>query len=183
MNPQAIRDKVPPRTGAHQEQEMIHALERAVPSGPTGIGSVLNWISGRLRRRGIVAIFSDFFDDEERLIEGTRRLLYGGHEPILFQVLDPQELEFDYEGLLRLDGLESLTGIANFLLCRLPDWAPSAAQFVRACREHGLYIRDAGSMGAALADRFVRIAVKDAETNRRMTQIVRAALGSAIVGN
>src|SRR5262249_1049043 len=47
-----------------------------------------------------------FFDDEERLVEGMRRLLYGGHEPILFQVLDPQELEFDYTGLLRLDGLE-----------------------------------------------------------------------------
>lgn len=101
-----VRDKVAPRTGLAQESDMLRALEHATPRGATGVGSVLHWIGGRLRRRGIVAIFSDFFDDEERLIAGMRRLVHAGHEPILFQVLDPQELEFDYTGLLRLEGLE-----------------------------------------------------------------------------
>ena len=101
-----VRHKVAPRTGLAQENDMLAALEQAEPRGATGVGSVLHWIAGRLRRRGIVAIFSDFFDDDEELIEGMRRLIHGGHEPILFQVLDPQELEFDYTGLLRLDGLE-----------------------------------------------------------------------------
>jgi len=105
---QEVRDKVPPRTGVQQEQEMLHALEQAQPRGATGVGGVLSWLATRLRRRGIVAVFSDFFDQEELLIEGVRRLIFGGHEPILFQVLDPQELEFDYSGLLRLDGLEGL---------------------------------------------------------------------------
>jgi uncharacterized protein (DUF58 family) len=103
---ESVRDKVAPRTGLAQENEIVRALEQSGPRGATGVGSVLNWVAGRLRRRGIVAIFSDFFDDEERLVEGVRRLSYGGHEPILFQVLDPQELEFDYTGLLRLEGLE-----------------------------------------------------------------------------
>jgi uncharacterized protein (DUF58 family) len=103
---ESVRHKVPPRTGLYQEGEMLHALEEAVPQGATGTGSVLDWIAGRLRRRGIVAVFSDFFDDVERLVAGMRRLIHGGHEPILFQVLDPQELEFDYTGLLRLEGLE-----------------------------------------------------------------------------
>jgi uncharacterized protein (DUF58 family) len=53
-----------------------------------------------------VAVFSDFFDDVPTIVEGLQRLAHDGHEPILFQVLDPQELEFDYTGLLRLDGLE-----------------------------------------------------------------------------
>lgn len=103
---QDVRAKVAPRAGLQQEHEILTLLERATPSGATGVGGVLGWIAGRLRRRGIVAIFSDFFDDEEKIVAGVRRLLYGGHEPILFQVLDPQELEFDYSGLLRLDGLE-----------------------------------------------------------------------------
>ncbi len=102
-----VRDKVPPRNGAQQESELITALERAVPRGATGVGDVLGWLAGRLRRRGIVAVFSDFFDEEEKLVEGVRRLTFGGHEPILFQVLDPQELELDFDGLLRLDGLEN----------------------------------------------------------------------------
>lgn len=106
-----VRDKVPPTNGAHQESEIVRALERASPSGATGVGDVLRWISGRLRRRGIVAIFSDFFDDVANLVEGMRRLSHRGHEPILFQVLDPQELEFDFERLLRLDGLEGMSRI------------------------------------------------------------------------
>ena len=84
----------------------MKVLEAAEPAGATRVGDVLSWIGGRLRRRGIVVIFSDFFDDLNRIVEGMRRLKHGGHEPILFQVLDPQELEFDYERLRRLDGLE-----------------------------------------------------------------------------
>jgi len=103
---EAVRDKVPPKNGAHQSAEMIRTLEGAEPRGTTGVGDVLHWVSGRLRRRGIVAVFSDFFDDTDKLVEGMRRLTHEGHEPILFQILDPQELDFDFDSLYRLDGLE-----------------------------------------------------------------------------
>jgi len=104
---ESVRDRVAPRTGLAQENDMVRALERATPNGATGVGSVLHWIAGRLRRRGIVVILSDLFDDAELLVAGMRRLVHAGHEPILFHVLDPQEQEFDYTGLLRLDGLEA----------------------------------------------------------------------------
>ncbi len=103
-----VRDKVAPKSGMHQQADIVRALEEAEPAGATGVGDVLQWISTRLRRRGIVAIFSDFFDDVDKLVESMTRLTHAGHEPILFQILDPQELEFDYERLLRLDGLEGL---------------------------------------------------------------------------
>ena len=103
-----VRDRVAPKSGLHQQADIVQALEDAKPEGTTGVGDVLRWIGTRLRRRGIVAIFSDFFDDTEALVESMRRLTHAGHEPILFQILDPQELEFDYERLLRLDGLEGL---------------------------------------------------------------------------
>jgi uncharacterized protein (DUF58 family) len=103
---EVARHKVPPKNGAHQQAEIVNALESAEPRGATGVGDVLAWIGTRLRRRGIVAVFSDFFDDVEKMVVGLRRLTHAGHEPILFQILDPQELDFDYERLLRLDGLE-----------------------------------------------------------------------------
>ncbi len=101
-----VRERVPPTNASHQEAEIVRVLERATPTGATGVGDVLRWISGRLRRRGIVAIFSDFFDDVAKIVDGMRRLRHGGHEPILFQVLDPKEIEFDFTQLLRFDGLE-----------------------------------------------------------------------------
>jgi len=103
-----VREKVSPSNGAQQQHTILAALEKARPDGATGVGSVLEWIGGRLRSRGIVAVFSDFFDDLDKLNAGMRRLTHAGHEPILFQVLDPQELEFDFERLVRLEGLEGL---------------------------------------------------------------------------
>ncbi len=85
------------------------------------------------------------------------------------------------EGLaveLRAIGWEVLPGIANFLLCRLPEEGPCAADVVHEARARGLFVRDAARMGARLAPRSIRVAVKDAETNRRMLAILRAALAA-----
>jgi len=79
------------------------------------------------------------------------------------------------EALTRL-GWDVLPGIANFLLCHLPSNGPDAETLVRACREHGLFMRNAALMGASLGSRAVRIAVKDAATNARMIEIITAQL-------
>jgi uncharacterized protein (DUF58 family) len=105
------RDKVPPGNGAAQASAILTLLEAAEPKGETQVGDCLAWITGRLRQRGIVCIFSDFFDEPERVMEGVKRLRIAGHEPILFQVLDPRELDFEFAGHLRLDALEGGTHV------------------------------------------------------------------------
>ncbi|HUR29015.1 MAG TPA: DUF58 domain-containing protein [Planctomycetota bacterium] len=100
------RKKVPPKTGTAQKHDILAALEEYQPGGKTKIGDVLFWLTSRLRRKGIVAIFSDFFDEPDKIVEGLRRLSYAGHEPILFQIVDPLEQTFDISYLVRLDGLE-----------------------------------------------------------------------------
>jgi histidinol-phosphate/aromatic aminotransferase/cobyric acid decarboxylase-like protein/GNAT superfamily N-acetyltransferase len=76
---------------------------------------------------------------------------------------------------LRELGWEVIPGVANFLLCHLPDSGPTAAELVTRGRERGLFLRDAARMGARLGDRALRVAVKDADTNRRITDILRNA--------
>jgi histidinol-phosphate/aromatic aminotransferase/cobyric acid decarboxylase-like protein/GNAT superfamily N-acetyltransferase len=77
---------------------------------------------------------------------------------------------------LRTLGWDVLPGIASFLLCHLPEDGPDAATFVGRCRKLGLFLRDAAVMGSRLGTRVLRIAVKDAFTNRRMVAIIRRAL-------
>jgi uncharacterized protein (DUF58 family) len=103
----ALRAKVRPGNGALQRREILATLDAAQPAGPTGIGSIVEWIAPKLKQRGIVCLFSDFFDDLAGVAQGLRRLVHAGHEPIVFQVLDPAEIDFDFQGLLRLDGLEA----------------------------------------------------------------------------
>ena len=64
----------------------------------------------QIRRKGIVILISDCFDDEQKILEGIQHLRFGGHEVILLQVLDPHELEFPFQGLVEFHGLES-TGV------------------------------------------------------------------------
>jgi histidinol-phosphate/aromatic aminotransferase/cobyric acid decarboxylase-like protein len=70
---------------------------------------------------------------------------------------------------------EIVPGVANFLLCHLSNDGPDAAALVARCRERGLFLRNVATMGTGLGNRAVRIAVKDAETNRRMVEILLAA--------
>jgi histidinol-phosphate/aromatic aminotransferase/cobyric acid decarboxylase-like protein len=74
--------------------------------------------------------------------------------------------------LSRFDGWEILPGIANFLLCHLPDNGPNAATLVAQCRAQGLFLRDVGVMGRYFGTHALRIAVKDAATNQRMVEIL-----------
>jgi histidinol-phosphate/aromatic aminotransferase/cobyric acid decarboxylase-like protein len=72
------------------------------------------------------------------------------------------------EEISELAGWEVLPGVANFLLCHLPENGPDAATVVKACRARGLFLRDASVMGRSLGKHALRIAVKDGETNERI---------------
>jgi histidinol-phosphate/aromatic aminotransferase/cobyric acid decarboxylase-like protein len=77
---------------------------------------------------------------------------------------------------LRLLGLDVLLSSANFLLCFLPKPGPDAETMVQRCREHRLFLRNAALMGARLGTHAMRLAVKNAATNRRIVEIIRQAM-------
>jgi len=82
-------------------------------------------------------------------------------------------------GQLRALGWDIVPGVANFLLCHLPHGGPDAATLAGRCREHGLFVRDAGLMTAHMGTHSIRIAVKDRSTNARMVEILRSVNSSA----
>jgi histidinol-phosphate/aromatic aminotransferase/cobyric acid decarboxylase-like protein len=82
------------------------------------------------------------------------------------------EMAAALEGL----GAEVVPSSTNFLLFHLPEEAAPAREVVRRCRKQGLFLRDAGEISPILGDRALRTAVKDAETNARIVEILRAAL-------
>jgi histidinol-phosphate/aromatic aminotransferase/cobyric acid decarboxylase-like protein len=71
-----------------------------------------------------------------------------------------------------------IPGVANFLLCRLPAGELWTAQLSARCQTRGLFLRDVTSMGSTIPSNYVRIAVKDEATNRRMLAIISEAMCS-----
>ncbi len=72
--------------------------------------------------------------------------------------------------------VEALPGSANFLFLQLADAAPPTQEVLRRCQEQNLFLRDPAMTTPRLGSRTLRIAVKDAATNRRMVEILREAL-------
>ena len=77
----------------------------------------VNEMAGRLGRREIVMIFSDFFTDLDALEPALQQLRFQQHEVVLFQVLHHDELHFDFKGPAKFVGLE----IPQNLLARPED--------------------------------------------------------------
>ena len=73
----------------------------------------LNELAGRMRRREIVMIFSDFFTDLASLEPALQRLRYNRHEVVLFQVMHHDELAFEFDGMIKFVGLEDSRGAAR----------------------------------------------------------------------
>ena len=72
--------------------------------------------------------------------------------------------------------MEITPSAANWLLFHLPDDAPPARTAIARCRERDLFLSDPSETSARLGGRALRIAVKNAAVNRRMTDILKRAL-------
>lgn len=86
---------------------ILTTLSSAAPRGSTHIPHILHRIASETTRRGIIVLISDLLDDEETVLEGIRHLTFAGHEVIVFHTLHGDELNFDFKGAVRFQGLET----------------------------------------------------------------------------
>ena len=84
------RTYVPPRSTAWHLRAIAEMLVRARPGGDASLAGVLHTVGKRLKRRGLIIVFSDCFDDSERLVKALRLLRLRGHDVLVFHVLRPR---------------------------------------------------------------------------------------------
>ena len=97
-----VRTYVPPSTRAGQLHRLLHAIEQPAGGGRTDFAKPFVHFQQFLRRRGITAVISDFYDDPGRVIKVIEPLRFRGNDVVLFHVLDPREIapHFDVPVLL-----------------------------------------------------------------------------------
>jgi uncharacterized protein (DUF58 family) len=98
---------LPPGSTLAQITRMAEHLDTIEPVRKTNLAECLAEAHGRMGRREIVMIFSDFFTDLDALERMLQRFRYDRHEVVLFQVLHPDELQFRLAGRVKFRGLES----------------------------------------------------------------------------
>jgi len=94
----ALRAHLVPRaTRVHWRRLLTH-LERLDADGRTSAETALKDVASRLHRRGLVILISDLLVDPETTRTAMRFLRHRGHEVLIFQVMDPGELELPAAG-------------------------------------------------------------------------------------
>jgi uncharacterized protein (DUF58 family) len=100
-----IVDYVPPSM-KHLEI-VLHTLDRSEPGRPGALAAPLLRATERLRRRGLVAVISDLYDEPQAVADAIKPLRFQGHDVMVFHVLDPAELDFPYAEATSFEDLES----------------------------------------------------------------------------
>ena len=100
------RGRVPASSQPGQVMTILRKLEEIDPRDKGNIGPLLSELAQQVRRRGLVFLISDCFDDIKALLTGIQHLRFGGHEVTVFHTLHPDEVGFPFSGMTRFVGLE-----------------------------------------------------------------------------
>jgi uncharacterized protein (DUF58 family) len=92
-----LREYIPPRSKATHFHVILEALARTQTGGETSLAGVLHELAARIRRRGMLVVCSDCFDDVEALLHALHHLRSRGHEVLLFHIMAPEELSFSFK--------------------------------------------------------------------------------------
>jgi len=108
-----IRSRVPAGTRRTQLNTILDALEADRPEKKTDLSVILRQVAEENSLRGMVVVISDLLVEQEGLFRGLSLLKRRGHDVLVLHILDDQELDFDYSGTTRFEGLEK----AGDLVC------------------------------------------------------------------
>ena len=101
-----IRSVIPSSSRSNHLNTVLRGLSAETSSGKTDIHVVLRRVAEMMNHRSIVILISDLFCDREALFKGLQLLRQRKHEVLIVHTMDDQELNFDYTGTLRFEGLE-----------------------------------------------------------------------------
>jgi uncharacterized protein (DUF58 family) len=105
-----------PRNGAPVYEPPRHAQPRARTQS---LAQIFSRIGESIRRRSIVLVISDFYEEPQAVLEALTHLRGKGNDLMVFHVLDPRELDF------------SFTESANFVDIETGERMPIIPEYLR----------------------------------------------------
>ena len=106
-----VRQFIGSRTGQAHLRSILLALSRVEASGSTAMSTALRRAGELLKRRGLLIVISDLYDEDSTLDVELRRAVRMGHEVAVFHVLTREEIEFSFTGDIEFEDLESETTV------------------------------------------------------------------------
>ena len=103
----SVPEFIRPSQRPNQFGLMLRQLEGLRASGGDCLSELLQHTVRLVHRRSVILFFSDLFEPSEKVPLGFKQLRFHGHEVIIFQILDSDELEFPFKEPKVFEDLET----------------------------------------------------------------------------
>jgi len=137
-----VRTFISPKNSAQHLRRILVELDTLETGEETNISHSFHALAERIRRRGLIIVFSDFLDDPERIMSGLAHFRHKRHEVILFHVIDPDEEDFPFLEFLEFEDAETLERLPAHGRQIGPRYREAFNAFVqdlnRRCAENGI---------------------------------------------
>ncbi len=104
---QEVRTHIPAHTRTGHMRTIFGRMEQIEAGNETRLSAMLHQAAERITRRGIIVVISDFYDEPEAITEALQHLRFKGNDVIVFQVMDKNELDFDFIEPVLLEDAET----------------------------------------------------------------------------
>jgi len=100
-----IVERVPP--SAKHFDVTLHTLDKIVAGRPGALGPPLFKATEFFKRRSILVVISDFYEEPEKVLDAIKPLRFAGNDVIVFHILDPAEVDFPYDDSSSFEDMET----------------------------------------------------------------------------
>jgi uncharacterized protein (DUF58 family) len=104
----AVRQFLRPSSHASHLKQILHVMDETTADQKSDMSTIFHDLAERFKKRGLVIVLSDLFDDVPNVLAGLKHFRHRRHEVVVFQVLDPAELDFPFEDTTLFKGLEQM---------------------------------------------------------------------------
>lgn len=102
-----IRTQIPPKSTTGHLHTILRSLESVEASDKTEMSKPFHELAEAVKKRGIIIIISDLLDEVDKISNGLKHFSFNGNEVVLFQILDPFEMEFKFNDIVELEDMET----------------------------------------------------------------------------
>jgi uncharacterized protein (DUF58 family) len=100
------RNWLRPAATTAQLMKICETLEKTQPDRKTELSAVMKKVAGQIKSRGLIMIISDLLTDLDTFYDGLGRLQHQGNEILIFQILDPDEIDMPFKNSVLFRDIE-----------------------------------------------------------------------------
>jgi len=130
----SIRRQMPARSSREHLRLMANVMADHEPSSETNVADILHRLAETVRRRALIIILSDLFDDLGPIQRALAHFRRRRHDVIVYQVLDPAEISFPFHDIGNFEDLETARNLVTNPREIRQAYQEAVSEFLFACQ-------------------------------------------------